>query len=278
MGRADPPVDADECLRAAGLREAPEALDDFFTDGERRTPTAAQQIHAMLDGGRRRVYLKRVLRGHRRAMAKVHETGHDVLPWQAELLRYCPIWDWPPAQQKEFEREADAFADGCRFFNGRFTVEARDLPFQLDSSMTLARRYRVSFEAAARRYTLDSVEHACCLLVSEPHADAGAGSGAAHWIPDQYRVKYCVTSPGFRWPLRSGLRFVCPDVVRIANRLSDAPIEHALALPLGGGVVHGRAETFINAYNVVTLFIPESGGKLVQVGGATNKSAPNVSR
>ena len=110
LGIVEPPLRAEDCLDLRRLQIAKESLDEFLRGAGRDVPLVQGKLDAMLDLQERSIWLRKGLHAHKAKLGKVHEVGHDVLPWQSAVLHYCSILDLPIAIQREWELEATAFA------------------------------------------------------------------------------------------------------------------------------------------------------------------------
>ncbi|MHB1414244.1 MAG: ImmA/IrrE family metallo-endopeptidase [Chloroflexota bacterium] len=250
-GVSHPPLpEVEECLETQSLALAQLSLDDLLHEagaGE----TVQEKIDAMLDVQERRVWLKEGLHRHRRKTGALHEIGHDVLPWHRDLLYACRIIDLPMTVQKEMEREAMAFAVECLFFNGRFTAEAQNLPFNLATAKILAEMYNASYEAAFRHY-VEGQTRPCCLLVSKSISK----TNGLHLLnrPDGYHIQYYVSSTSFPGKILPGQRFTCGAIDRLfTQETMEEIVEHQLAAESQQGTQSFRAQSFTNWYRVFTL-------------------------
>lgn len=106
---------------------------------------------------------------------KLHEVGHDVLPWQQKSYDVLEDDDETLGHHvcEEFEAEASFFASVTLFQGERFIHEMDKLGLGIESSMQLSKLFGSSIHAALRRY----VEHSknrCALFVLENRTAIGA--------------------------------------------------------------------------------------------------------
>ena len=106
---------------------------------------------------------------------KLHEVGHDVLPWQQKS--YEVLEDDEESLRndirEEFEAEANFFASATLFQGDRFLFEMDKLGLGIESSLQLSKLFGSSIHAALRRY----VEHSknrCALFVLENRSSFSA--------------------------------------------------------------------------------------------------------
>ena len=249
LGIVEPPLREEDCLDLRRLQIAKESLDEFLRGAGRDVPLVQGKLDAMLDLQERSIWLRKGLHAHKAKLGKVHEVGHDVLPWQSAVLHYCSILDLPIAIQREWELEATAFALECLFLGGRFTAESQDMPFTLRTPLALADRYAVSYESAIRHY-VEHTPHTCCLLVSE-----AVRSDGVFWMPHadtEYEIRYYVNSSSFSGSVRPRQRFNCAALSRAYGSLSVVT-EHDLEVIADDRLLTYHAESFSNSYRVFTL-------------------------
>ncbi|MDA8216343.1 MAG: hypothetical protein M0Z94_01855 [Dehalococcoidales bacterium] len=103
-----PPLPIELCLEARKLRLAEEPLEELLRGAGLR-PTLAK-LGAMLEARDRHAWVRKSLHTHQKKWAVLHEIGHDVFPWQREVLFYCSLSDLAPTVRLEFEIEVNAFA------------------------------------------------------------------------------------------------------------------------------------------------------------------------
>jgi hypothetical protein len=124
-------------------------------------------VRGFVDRRDKKIYLDLTQQASRQNFVKLHETGHDVLTWQREILDHLDDDQTLSHHvQKEFETEANYFASATLFQHDRFDHEMKKLELGLKAPMALARKFGGSNHAAIRRY----VEHSkkrCALLVLE---------------------------------------------------------------------------------------------------------------
>ena len=160
----DPPLDIDTIYDHLEL----ERYGQFFTENcNWKNQKLTHNIRAILDVNEKIVIVNYNAHEKQQHFASVHEVGHFILPWQKELLYFCSVWDLNEKTRKLFEQEANLFAAEALFYSELFTLESTDLPFGVHSIITLAERYNVSLESAARRY-VEKSPISCALLVSDP--------------------------------------------------------------------------------------------------------------
>jgi len=151
--------------------------------------SALRKILGVIDRRERKIYLDHSMSPSRAAFVKLHEIGHDVLPWQAINLSYSDDEKTiSPEAPELFEREASFFASAALFQLERFDESLNTLPLSFDSIRVLAEKFGASVHATARRY-VERCPKRCALLVFNPPVSRTA--------PCLMPVRNCFESPSF---------------------------------------------------------------------------------
>lgn len=248
-GFSTPPLPSDQALAARKLVVSQLSLDDLLLKAN-LPPEDHNKIQAMLDAGERTVAFKRGLHVKKRDWGSLHEVAHEFLPWQRELLYYCPLL-WLPSQvQTQFEAEADIFAAEAFFFGGQFHKQAYDGEFGLSNAIELADNvYGTSLHATFTHYVAESPLPRC-LLVWKPNGRNGSlGS------PVGLELHYYVKSKSFNGHIEPG-QMADPD--ETVSTLFAAPdhgvVSHEMIfVSRSGAELVADAESFSNSYNVFSL-------------------------
>ena len=145
-GFSVPPLPSDQALAARKLAVSQLSLDDLLLKAN-LPPEDHMKIQAMLDANARTVAFKRDLPEKKKDWGSLHEVAHEFIPWQRDLLYFCPLLSLPVSLQEELEAEADVFAAEAFFFGSGFHKEAYSGDLSLNTAIELA----VSFEFALAR-------------------------------------------------------------------------------------------------------------------------------
>jgi hypothetical protein len=131
-----------------------------------RVKHAAGKVLGLLDRADRTIHLDPELHPKRTLFLSLHETGHDVLPWQRQTFELLEDSDSEiDAYTNDlFEREANCFASEVLFQLNTFADEALSVSFGIKAPLDLSKRYGAGFYATARRY-VGCCTRACSLLV-----------------------------------------------------------------------------------------------------------------
>lgn len=247
-GFESPPLPPDQALAARRLEVTPLSLDDLLVKTN-LTPHEQAKIQAALDINEKSIIFRSGLPIQKQNWGKLHEIGHEFLPWHRQLLYYCPLL-WLPARiQDQLESEADIFAAESFFFGSQFSKLAAEGDFSLHTAKELADQvYSTSYHATFMHYVEES-NVACCLLVWKPiEEDIGSQ------LPHRLQLHYYVPSTQFCGHIRPGAIIEDNELLKI---LSDPPTEvvkHEVQVNLGQGKAEVvNAESFGNSYNVFTL-------------------------
>jgi hypothetical protein len=106
---------------------------------------------------------------------KLHEVGHEVLPWQQKCFDVLEDDDESLDNdvREEFEAEANFFASVTLFQGDRFISEMDKLGLGMESSIQLSKLFGSSIHAALRRY-VEYSKNRCALFVLENRTGFGA--------------------------------------------------------------------------------------------------------
>jgi hypothetical protein len=241
-------------------------LDDLLVKAH-LPPKDHKKIQAMLDTEERAVTFRDGLPIQQKNWGSLHEIAHEFLPWQRELLYFCPLLVLPIGVQKEFELEADIFAAEAFFFGDRFLKYMAQGEWGLATAIDLADNvFETSLHATFMHYVENS-EKSCCLLVWQPTGDEGE-----LWTPSSHSVslRYYVKSPAFEGHIHPG-QIADPDDA-ITKVFCDTPnevVKHAMKFRSNTGeTLVADAQSFSNSYLVFTLISqPRPVKQLVSVTG-----------
>lgn len=255
-GRLPTPVD--DLVEAAGLSE-----DADYVLSEARISQAPKEIRRLLRAAGRKIRgaldrRERVLHVNpaievsaQRQFIRCHETMHDALPWQADLLVLGDTGKTLAADVEfRFEREANQGGAELLFQLDLFAQVARDYPTDITTPVALAEMFGASIHATFRRWI---EEHAgsVCGVVLDPEPVSTS--------PLTFRRFEVVQSA--EWQRRYGSR-------RIPARLTTSthPFIAALGSPwpgevdsswaladLAGESTRLRVQTFNNTYRTFVL-------------------------
>ena len=246
-----PPLNTDDALEAQGLHIEQLSLDELLASVELPAKESAR-IQAMLDTRGRFIVLREGLHAQQRAWGRLHEIGHDALPWHRDLLYHCPLLWLPQNQQRKMELEADAFAAEVAFFGHQFQDMVSRLPFGLQAAVTLATEtYGMSLHSTIFHYA-QTCDRPCTLLVWEIVRDSSGLNVQG------YRLQHYIRSEVHGGPMvRQGQSVGTKHVVSRAYLESCGEVvPHRLSFGEEDGVEYD-AQSFSNSYKVFTLVTPK---------------------
>ena len=248
-GFLTPPLPSDQALAARKLAVAPLSLDDLLIRAN-LPPEESGKIQAMLDANERTVVFKNGLHPSKKHWGSLHEVAHEFIPWQRELLYYCPLLWLPDHVQKRFESEADRFAAEAFFFGKQFHKQAYAGDFSLKTAMELGTDvYETSFHATFKHYVRES-PIPCCLLVWQKVYRNGTRKSSKG-----FAFHYFVKSAGFHWRIDTD-QIEDPDeaVAKVFMDPNLGVVKHHIVLKDESGQSWvAPAESFSNSYSAFTL-------------------------
>lgn len=127
---------------------------------------ALSKVRGLLDRSQKEIFLDLSQIKERKSFVKLHEVGHQVLPWQKDIHDVLDDDDDSLSENahEEFEAEANYFASATLFQHDLFAHELGKLDLSIESSMQLAKIFGSSIHAALRRYVEQS-KNRCALIV-----------------------------------------------------------------------------------------------------------------
>lgn len=168
------PTRVDDIVAAAKLEESTES--PFDAAALARAPSHLRKAVELLRTGRVRAALDRraktihlnpaVEHSGRRDFIRLHETAHDLFPWQGALAYADDDHTLSSAATKLFEREANQGAAEMFFQGTRFTSMARDYRTGADALRALSSETGASLRATLRRYA-ETHHRAVCGIALE---------------------------------------------------------------------------------------------------------------
>ena len=248
-GFSTPPLPSDQALAARKLVVVQFSLDDLLVRAN-LPPDDSVKIQAMLDANERTVVFKSGLHPSKKHWGSLHEVAHEFIPWQRELLYYCPLLWLPDHVQKQFESEADRFAAEAFFFGKQFHKQAYAGELSLKTAMDLATDlYETSFHATFKHYVRESPLPRCLLIWQKQNGN-GSGKPASG-----FKFHYYVKSKGFHQRITQD-QIEDPDeaVARVFANPIQGVVSHDIVLKTESGQsCVAAAESFSNSYNAFTL-------------------------
>ena len=123
------PTPVDRIVRTADLHIAQgidlsQAKRGYFGKVFEGIGKVSRKVLGLLDFRSKTIYLDLQQADSRKRFVKLHEVGHDVLPWQGDVYRWDDEKTIAPSVKDIFEREASSFASAVLFQLERFDEEA----------------------------------------------------------------------------------------------------------------------------------------------------------
>ena len=243
-----PPLPPDDALAARRLEVTPLSLDDLLIKAN--LPSAEQmKIQAMLDINERSITFRNGLPAQKQSWGKLHEVGHEFLPWHRELFYFCPLLWLPIDIQNQFEAEADIFAAEAFFFGTKFDDYAKKGEFGLNTAKMLADDiYGTSYHATFTHFVEQS-NVPCCLVVWSPIKPIDEGIRQT-----QLKLHYYIPSRSFKRHIATGVTIEDKDLLELLTDPSFEAVNHKISVSTNNKNPQLlNAESFSNSYNVFTL-------------------------
>jgi Zn-dependent peptidase ImmA (M78 family) len=224
----------------------------------KKTIDSIKQVRGALDRNDKTIYLDLSQIHTRQNFVKLHETGHEVLYWQNEILAHIDddtTLDFYTSE--EFEAEANYFASTILFQNDRFQNEISTLKLSIDTPIKLAKKFGASNHATLRKYVESSIQR-CALLVLENISEKGT-------IPLCSKRDY-FQSPSFsttfgkiNLPNEFGYTWSFTQDFYFKKRFHK---RGKICLETENGYADFQYHFFNNTYNAFVLIFPVGEGKL----------------
>ena len=253
------PTPIDKIIRQADLIVAnhidlSQVKQSFFerlTDGAK---SWVKEIRGVLDRQQRVIYLDMSVGEQRKNFVKLHETGHDLLPWQPAIINCLDDDDTlSPEIEMQFEAEANFFASLTLFQHDRFDDAMSKLPLGIAAAKYLSKTFGSSIHAALRRL-VERTSKRCALLILEK----------PYYFPTfACRIRNYIQSPMFTatfgeltWDEevtdKQGLSFI--EMYACGKRYSE---EGEITLIGTNEPISLKYHYFNNSYNTFVLLFPD---------------------
>lgn len=211
-----------------------------------------KQIRGILDREEKVIYLDLTQPVKRMNFVKLHEIGHNVLPWQKDIMQYLDSDETlDESTQEEFEAEANYFASSTLFQQDRFLDEVKGLPLSIETSIHLGKYFGSSVHAALRRYVEVSPKR-CALLVLEDITPKGTQPFCS--VKNFFASKKFENEFGFiEWKLQLGYKWLFVQDYYHGKKMKK---DGSITLSTENGEVDFTYHFFNNSYNAFVLFFP----------------------
>lgn len=198
------PTPVDQIIAAANLKEIHdvEKAKDFFLKSlskEMRSSFLSgwNKLRGFADLKTKAIYVKPEDVKIREVWPKLHEIGHQILPWQAEATKYLEDNKTLSLEcEEEFEIEANACAAELLFQGAVFKEVSNSYRPEFNTIFSMADKFGASIHSTARRFASDSQEPAAllCYYRSKHSFDNDGNAyfilGKAHSASQKFIQKY----------------------------------------------------------------------------------------
>ncbi len=148
------------------LSQVKQSFFERLTDGAK---FLVKDIRGVLDRQQRVIYLDMSVGEQRKNFVKLHETGHDLLPWQSDIIKCLDDDDTlSPEIEMQFEAEANFFASLTLFQHDRFDAAMNKLPLGIAAAKYLSKTFGSSIHAALRRFVERTAKRCALLILEKP--------------------------------------------------------------------------------------------------------------
>lgn len=251
------PTPVDRILEAAGLRVAPESLDESLVQRLRRRASdlakrALGKLLGLLHLGDHLIFIDRALHAKKVLFIKLHEVGHGWLPHQRDTYALLEESEHTlePDVRDAFEREANVFASEVLFQLDQFTQDAADCSFGIRSVLRLSKRYGSSVYAAMRRYARTHKDAVVLLVFDPPDMIRGLGFEATLRRVEQ-SASFTARFGAVTWPTTVSADSAFGALIPIGRRMSSPlPVK---VLDARGDSHSGLGEGFFSGHQVFVL-------------------------
>lgn len=252
------PTPVDEIIQCANLNidqniDLSKIDSNFFSNNFSILKSALSKVVGIAIPKRKVIYLDYSQLPTRQNFIKLHEAGHNVLPWQEGLSEAFEDdkYSLDEYVKEMYEREASYFASTVLFQLDRFTEETKRLPLCINSAMLLGQQFGASYHAALRRYVEYSHKR-CALLVLE--------------LPDKHNCYSCkirnyFASGSFKqffgeiqWGSHCGLEYAFVNDYVSGEKMH----QNGYLIPFDGSILSHpfNYHFFTNSYNIFILLLP----------------------
>ncbi|MDD5063636.1 MAG: ImmA/IrrE family metallo-endopeptidase [Phycisphaerae bacterium] len=225
---------------------------DFNSIFSSQLTLTGEKPRAMLSFHDRLIASDNELSEKRMRFSVCHEIAHYVLPNHQHSLYLCDNKGLSFSTQLILEKEANEFAIDLLLMGNNFTLESNSQKISAETVKQLGEKYKVSFEAIARRLVEKNFKH-CMLVVFEKEA------GRSRIDPDieqNWQVRYCIASPPFKTQYFTQVRGKAPPDVVAQLSTSNIGITDSIHKEISIKPYKFDAEFFTNKYNIFGFFVP----------------------
>ncbi|NNT71575.1 ImmA/IrrE family metallo-endopeptidase [Flavobacterium sp. IMCC34852] len=216
------------------------------------------KIRGFLDRREKVIYLDMDQIGSRQNFVTLHETGHNVLPWQNKTLEFLDDDETlDPDTQEEFEMEANYFASVTLFQNDRFDNHAKRFELGMPSVVQLSNHFGASVHATFRRY-VENTKYRCALLILKNLSEKGKVANGD--FRNSFHSESFLSNFGsLEWPENFGYKWeFIKDHLFLKKKWK---VNGSINLKTLNGNVDFTYHYFGNSYNSFVLIFPKGENK-----------------
>lgn len=227
---------------------------NYLSKGGEKLKSVVRKLRGVLDRKEKIIYVDPNQHVSRKRFVKLHEVGHEVIPWQRKLYEMYEEDELTISfnNNEEFEVEANYFASGTLFQLNRFEEKSLELPLEIGSPMHLAKVFGGSIHASLRRYVTRSKKRCALLVLENPSADNMSCSIRDFFCSSPFRKEF----GEIQWPDKVGFEydFVQDYVIRNRRFHKDGIFSLNQKKLLNTILSY---HYFYNSYNAFVLFFPK---------------------
>lgn len=216
------------------------------------------KIRGFLDRREKVIYLDMDQISSRQNFVTLHETGHNVLPWQSKTLEFLDDDETlDPDTQEEFEMEANYFASITLFQNDRFDNQAKKFELGMPSVVQLSNHFGASVHATFRRY-VENTKYRCALLILKNLSEKGKVANGD--FRNSFHSESFLNNFGsLEWPENFGYKWeFIKDHLFLKKKWK---VNGSINLKTLNGNVDFTYHYFGNSYNSFVLIFPKGENK-----------------
>lgn len=223
----------------------------FFTEALK---SGLAKVRGFLDRREKVIYVDLEQKASRQNFVKLHETGHNVLPWQNKWLEFLDDdGTLDPETQEEFEAEANYFASVTLFQGERFEEEVKKFEIGLPTVVQLSNHFGASVHATFRWY-VERSKFKCALLVLKNLSSKGQVPNGE--LRNAFHSDSFLSAFGsIEWPQNFGFKWAfIQDHLFLRKKWK---VNGTIQLKTLDGEVEFAYHYFDNTYNAFVLIFPK---------------------
>jgi len=224
----------------------------FLSKASVQFQDAINKVKGILDRKKKIIYLDLSLPPSSQGFIQLHETGHDMLYWQNEIIEFLDDEETlSPFVQEQFEAEANYFASITLFQQDRFNRASKRYPLDITSILKLAKEFGASIHATLRRY-VETSEQRCTLVVLKNISKYGISPNCE--LRDTFSSQKFLKNFGtINWPEKFGYKWPFVKDYYFGKKLVQFG---KIELETEQGITEFNYQFFNNTYNGFVLIFP----------------------